>query len=497
MGEKTSQTPLNFPIKATFQRPCFTRRNFGYLTLLIATSAGSTQAFAHGAERGLIMLLPTQFYLTGGGLAVLLSFLLLTVAPTRWFAELPRKTFSVAQALSVPKAPLSLLSFAILGVSVVAGFLSVDDPLSNPLPLLIWTVGWVGLTMLQAILGNLWPWLNPWTGVLSALRRVSGTAVGREPIMALPSAIGYVPAILQFSGFAWFELVSIAPEDPTRLAMAVSSYWAINFAAMIVFGERAWMRVGEPFSIFFRMIGLFSVFSITTDGHRKSYSIGWPGARCLSAETLPLSGTIFILLTLGTATFDGFSETFTWLGFIDVNPLEFPGRSGVMIANSFGLLITPIVLMLVFYLSVAAGLYLAGKGWSELQHLAGRLVYSIVPISIAFHCAHYLTQLLINGQYLMVVISDPFALGWDLFGTVDMHVTASFLQNLEGVRIIWTAQTLIIVMGHVAGIVVAHAIAADVFRSSKAAARSQIFLAVAMVIYTVFGLWLLSTPSVG
>lgn len=197
MGEKTSQTPLIFRIKATFQRLCFAPRNFGYLTLLIATSAGSTQAFAHGAERGLIMLLPTQFYLAGGGLAVLLSFLLLTVAPTRWFAELPRKTFSVAQALSVPKAPLSLLSFVILGVSVVAGFLSVDDPLSNPLPLLIWTVGWVGLTMLQAILGNLWPWLNPWTGVLSALRRVSGTGVGREPIMALPSAIGYVPAILQ------------------------------------------------------------------------------------------------------------------------------------------------------------------------------------------------------------------------------------------------------------------------------------------------------------
>ncbi len=120
-----------------------------------------------------------------------------------------------------------------------------------------------------------------------------------------------------------------------------------------------------------------------------------------------------------------------------------------------------------------------------------------MPISIAFHSAHYLTQLLINGQYLVVVMSDPFALDWNLIGTADMHVTASFLQNLESVRLVWTAQTAMIVAGHVAGIIVAHGIATAEFQTSKNAAVSQMFLAAAMVFYTVFGLWLLSTPTVG
>lgn len=466
--------------------------------LLVLAVAGTTPASAHGAERGLIMLLPTRYSLVGGGAAVLLSFVLLTIVPGHWFADVPRRVFSIAPVLHVSKAPVSLFAFIILCTGVAAGFLSVHDPLSNPLPLLIWTAWWVGLTMLQAIVGNLWPWLNPWAGVISALRRASKTEIGRKPILQLPSCIGYAPAILQFSAFAWFELVSIAPEDPDRLASAVLCYWLINLAAMIIFGERMWMQFGEAFSVFFRMVGMYSPFGIKAAGHRKRLSITWPGARCLTAQSLPISGTIFILLTLGTASFDGFAETFTWLGLIGINPLEFPGRSGVMLANSFGLAAAPLILTLLFYLSVAAGFYLAGgRSRPELQQLAGRLVYSVVPISIAFHGAHYLTQLLINGQYLIVVMSDPFALGWNLFGTADLHVTASFVQNLESVRLIWAAQTSIIVMGHVAGIIVAHVIAMQAFRSPRAAARSQLFLAAAMVIYTVFGLWLLSTPSIG
>lgn len=494
MKRTMSQSELSSRLKAAF---CWLILLLCF-TLLITTIAGSTPALAHGAERGLIMLLPTQYYLWGGGFAVLLSFIVLTVIPSRWLAALSLKSLTIAPAFSVPRPATSLLAFTILGAAVAAGFLSVHDPLSNPLPLLIWTAWWIGLTLVQAIFGNLWPWLNPWSGVLWILRRMSGTKIGIEPVLKLPDRIGYAPAIFQFSAFAWFELVSIAPEDPGRLATAVLCYWLINFAAMILFGERAWTQVGEPFSVFFRMVGMFSLFAAKASAHRKSLTINWPGARCLSAPPLPLSGTIFILLTLGTASFDGFAETFTWLGFIDINPLEFPGRSGVMLANSLGLAAAPIALALLFYLTVAAGFYLGSKkGWRALQHLAGRLVYSIVPISIAFHGAHYLTQLLINGQYLIVAMSDPFALGWNLFGTADMHVTASFIQNLETVRIIWMAQTSIIVTGHAAGIIVAHAIATDEFPSPKAAACSQVFLAAAMVIYTVFGLWLLSTPSIG
>ena len=47
------------------------------------------------------------------------------------------------------------------------------------------------------------------------------------------------------------------------------------------------------------------------------------------------------------------------------------------------------------------------------------------------------------------------------------------------------------------GIVIAHLLATRMFGSTGDATRSQIFLAVLMVSYTVFGLWLLSTASIG
>lgn len=456
------------------------------------------EADAHGAERGLVMLLPTGFYVTGGALAVLFSFLLLAFAPSAWFGKGEGAYVKIAPYVALPKIPFSCLSFLVLLLCVVAGFVAPSDPLSNPLPLLIWTGWWVGFTLLQVVTGSLWPWLNPWTGPVAFFRKLVGQRFGETSHLTLPGSVGFLPAILQFSTFAWFELVSLAPDDPPRLAVAVIVYWLMNFAGIVIFGEKAWLLRGEPFSVFFRMIGLLSPLGVSQSQSGKRLVLRWPGSRSLVTDALPPSGVVFILLTLATASFDGFSETFTWLGFIGVNPLEFPGRSGVMFANTLGLLAAPIILVALFYKAVMAGAWLAGeRDFTGLMRLSGKLVYSIIPISIAFHAAHYLTLLLVNGQYLLIMLSDPFGLGWNLFGMAHWHVTTSFLLNIDDVRIIWLTQTGIIVAGHVIGIVLAHAIALRHFGEARSAVVSQLVLAALMVFYTVFGLWLLSTPSVG
>jgi hypothetical protein len=73
-------------------------------------------------------------------------------------------------------------------------------------------------------------------------------------------------------------------------------------------------------------------------------------------------------------------------------------------------------------------------------------------------------------------------------------VTASFLSTHAGVTAIWDVQTAAIVLGHAAGIGLAHAIALERFGDGRSAALSQLPLAGLMVLYTLFGLWLLSTP---
>jgi hypothetical protein len=457
-------------------------------------------ASAHGTERGLVMLLPTNYYMTGGAIVVAATFITLLLVPAAWFARASRAVFTLDNRPVLPTAFTSTASFLMLALLVAIGLYSTADPLENPLPLVIWTAFWVAFTLVQAVLGNLWPWFNPWSGPLAILRRLSGRSFGGRPIVRLPERIGYLPAILLFFLFAWYELISLSPEDPSGLAHAVTLYWLGNLAAMIVFGEEQWTRRGEPFSVYFRMIGMIAPLQVEPpkSGIWATVRIGWPGQRCVTEDPPPLSAAIFLLLTLGTASFDGFSETFTWLAAIGINPLEFPGRSAVTLANTFGLIAAPMLLALIYLAAVICGAWLTGRRDARTGlSLASHLVYSIVPISVAFHGAHYLSLLLMNGQYLYAVISDPFDQGWDLFGTAHWHVTASMLIDIDNVEKVWTAQTAIIAGGHCVGILIAHMIALQRFDSPARATASQIFLALVMVGYTVFGLWLLSTPTVG
>jgi hypothetical protein len=128
----------------------------------------------------------------------------------------------------------------------------------------------------------------------------------------------------------------------------------------------------------------------------------------------------------------------------------------------------------------------------------GSLVLSLVPISLAFHVAHYLTALMVDGQYALLAAADPFNTGADLFGSGHVHVTTSFLNTYSGVRAIWNVQTAAIVAGHVVAVLLAHALALQALGGrGREASASQAPLAVLMVLYTVFGLWLLSTPVAG
>jgi len=48
--------------------------------------------------------------------------------------------------------------------------------------------------------------------------------------------------------------------------------------------------------------------------------------------------------------------------------------------------------------------------------------HSLVPIAFAYSVAHYFSLLVLEGQGIISLISDPFGFGWDLFGTADRDV---------------------------------------------------------------------------
>ncbi|RWM82149.1 MAG: hypothetical protein EOR84_34470 [Mesorhizobium sp.] len=451
--------------------------------------ASPTPALAHASNRGHVLLLPTGYYVAGGALAVAASFLVLALLPPDFPARFWRRRLPLFAFGDGARAVVSLISFAGFAILIAAGLLGSRDPLSNPLPLTIWTLLWVGLVLLQGLFGNLWAWLNPWYG---PWRLVSRLFVNRKTWRP-PAWLGCWPAFVLFFVFAWFELIDPAPDDPARLAWAAGLYWLLSFAAMLMFGYRDWSRRGEFLTVFFAMIARFALLERNAGGR---LSLCWPGAKLANAAPLSLSGVAFLLLALSSVSFDGLSKTFFWFGLFGINPLDFPGRTAVIGIGSFGLVLTFVLLAAVFVLAIVLGQRLAGSPHS-LSRAAGLLVWSIVPIALAYHVAHYLTALLVEGQYAVAALSDPFALGGNLFGTAGMQIEAGAAAGAGSAWWLWNVQAGVIIIGHMLAVLVAHGLAWRLHRVAARAALSQFPLTVLMIAYTVFGLWLLATPAAG
>ena len=467
--------------------------------------APSSAAHAHAAARGFILLMPTDLYIAGGAAIVALTFVVMAVIPATGLRTLEQSRLNLGELPGWNPLGPSTVTLLIMLILIAAGHLGSRDPLSNPLPLMLWTIWWVGLTFLQALFGNIWAFIHPWRALHRLLTAVPPWRGWREtPPLEFPSRAGYWPAVVLFLAFAWFELVHPAPQDPAVLANAVILYVAVTSAGLLLFGESAWLQHGEIFSIFFRIVSWLAPFGPhdaaeqTADqtGGRRTLSVAPPGQRLLDVGVLPLSGIVFILLALSSVSFDGFSRTFFWLDLIGENPLESPGRTALIGINSLGLLGVFGCLICLFGAAVYAGHMLARSG-EPIGKQLGSLVVSIVPIAFGYHFAHYLPELLLDSQFTWRALSDPFGLGWNLIGSRDMHIHASILTNRTSIETIWTIQAFAIVLAHVVAVAIAHSLALRLYGDSRSAILSQIPMAALMITYTMFGLWLLSTPAAG
>ncbi len=473
---------------STYNAPVQARTAAGIV--LGALAAGT--AAAHTGERGFVMLLPTGRYILGGALAVAFSFAVIALAPSRAVAWLER--FRVRLAASGGGAGLwpSALGLALFVALVLAGLTGTRDPLANPLPTFVWSLWWVGFTYLVALFGDLWKVVNPWRALHRLATALPGLAAWRERApLAYPARLGSWPAVITFFAFAWYELVYPAPMDPAILALAATGYALLTLAGMLAFGLPAWLAHAEAFSVYFRVVGWLAPFASDS---RAGLQAGIPCAGLLGTPALERGMAAFVLLALASVSFDGLALTFWWLTRVGANPLEYPGRTGLIAVNTLGLAGMWLALAAAYAIAVRAGGAIAGRA---APRPSGRYVVAIVPIAFAYHFAHYLPFFLVDSQHALRALSDPFGLGWNLLGFRDWHVTASFLARHETVHAIWNLQVAAIVLGHVAAVFVAHAIALREYDRPRAAAASQAPMTVLMVGYTVFGLWLLSTPVAG
>jgi len=439
-------------------------------------------ALAHASDRMVILTLPTGWYMVGAGVVVALTAAagLMARHPPGFAA---RPLFS--RSVIVPRALASLIAALVWAGLVAIGLYGTRDPLENLLPLTVWTLLWVGLTLACVLFGNLWRDIEPWTGPVRALRRL----LGWQGSIGL-SRLGHWPAVAGYLGFAWFEIVSLSPADPAVLARVVAGYALLILVLAVAEGE-GWLARGEFLTVYFGMIARIAPVWAEPQGGRLRIMAGWPGAQVAAMAPLGASAMAFVTLVLASVSFDGLSETFWWLARIGINPLEFPGRSAVVAVNSAGLLAAWALVSGLILGAIRLGL---PRGVA-VAAAAGPLMLSFLPIAAGYHVAHYLVALLTNGQYALVALGDPFARGWSLFGLPEHWVSFGFLATRAGVQAVWTAQFAVILGAHLLAVLLGLMLSARLAGGRRPG--THLPMTVLMVGYTVFGLWLLSSPAAG
>jgi len=452
--------------------------------VLGAAILGAGPAFAHAADQGFVLLLPTTAYITAGTLAVVATMLLLAILKPGHLRSVftPREVPFDASKVSPPKL-VPFLASAALAVLIYIGLNGPNDPQANLLPLVLWTVWWMAAFVVQGVVCDIWRWINPWIG-LHMLLVPSG-----QGYVTLSKRLSIWPAVFVFLAFQGFVLADVAPNDPGRLAYFALGYWLFTLAGMSVFGRDAWLAQVECFTVLFNLLGVLRVGR----AHNR-VQIGVPGWLAFAQDRFDLSHAMLVIAILAAGSFDGLHETFWWLAKIGVNPLEFPGRSALVWQTSLGLYGAVILLTVVFAGAVWIGWRAASQGQIAYRTAFIRFAITLLPIAIGYHFAHYFVTFLVQIQVVVATLADPLAAGWNLFGLGDTRVKVGFLTVPETVRIIWITQASAVVLSHVLSVLMSHHTAETMCDNRRDVVKMQIGLAVLMVAYTIFGLWLLASP---
>lgn len=504
--------------------------------------------YGHAFGQRFDLPIPLDLYLAGAAAAVFFSFVLVALfarTPVQGHTQYPRYNllrWRWARWLTDHRLAgiIRLAGVCLFVLTVTAGLIGTQTPQQNLLPTMVWIIWWTGMAYFCALVGDLWALINPLSTLFawaeSLYRRLGNPSRSLSLNLPYPRRLGVWPACVLFWIFIWGELIWPANAIPLNLAVAILAYSLLTWTGMWLFGRDTWLRHGEAFSLVFGLLARFApmelrVTSIPAGGQADRPRLEWEdgvnryawfaqaapeyrewnlrpfGAGLLIGNRVSVSMMAFVMLMLSTVTFDGFMGTPLWAGILEAIPdwrplqpflfkLEMNGVSREVVITTTGLALFPLLF---------AGLYLSfirlmkscatfpaqSRELSTLE-IGAFFIYSLVPIALAYHLAHYISFLLTVGQLIIPLASDPFGLGWNLFGTADYRLNIAII----GARFVWYTSVAAIVLGHIIAVCLAHALALRALGDRRLALVSQVPMLVLMILYTVLSLWILSQPLI-
>ncbi len=435
------------------------------MSVVIGSSvlAVASPAWAHGVGGRQDLPFPLSYFVSGAAVALIISFMWIGISWTE-----PKLQGGPAYRTS-RLSPVGRWALLLRPVGVLSLLLVLVGPFFGngfAPAFVVWIGLWLIVPFLSVVMGDLYTFLNPWRALASWM----GMA-GRKR----EHPLGLWPAVFAFFGFIWLELVASSGSEARTLAIAAVCYSAWLFGWMAVFGVDTGLEAADVFTVFVRSVSSISPFGRHRDG--GILYRGW--AKALTVLPQRKGFVAFVIAMIGTVTYDGLGGSAAWRDIFGESVDHPMFETGALLGVS-------LVIGLLYYGAIQAAIYLSGSKKS-LTKTAASFAHTLIPIGAAYAFAHYFTLVLLEGQALIGIVSDPFGIGWDLFGTAGAAINYTWLSPTW----IWWVQLVVIVTGHILSVLLAHDRSLVEF-PPETAVKSQWVMLVMMVALTGLGLFLLA-----
>ncbi|RMG42565.1 MAG: 4Fe-4S binding protein [Acidobacteria bacterium] len=423
---------------------------------------------------------------------------------------------------------------------LAAGFAGNQRPERNIAPVLTWTIWWTWLAFVILFLGKIWCTACPFVTIADGI-----AALGRLRRSGRPFGLGLRwprrlrniwPATALFVGLTWLELGYGVTTKPWLTAVLGVAMVAMATASVLIFERRAFCRYA---CLVGRVSGLYALCAsselrardrnvcrecATRDCYHgapgaapcpthqylgamevNTYctlcfecvrscphdNVAWnarlPGADLVESRRYRADEAYLAVIMLSMSAFHGLTMTPSWDRLVEaISTRTGLSELGAFTVGMAGMLALPIAVFFGLCLLMKA---VTGDREHPVRQLFIRFAYSLLPIALCYHLAHNLQHVFFEGMKLVRIASDPFGWGWDLFGTARMPIDA-----VLPVQVGWAIQVLLVLGGHIFGIVVAHRAAASLYPEPGRALRSQLPMLAGMLAFSFQSLWLLAQP---
>ena len=342
----------------------------------------------------------------------------------------------------------------ILSLLILPGLIGNEEAKTSITPLIIWVFLWIGVPVLGLVFGDIYSKFNPLSIIPSPEKK--------------PSTVWFAAAL--FLGLTWFELVWRKPGNPTHIGIVFILLMLITTVTRIIF-SKASIEV-DPLHLLHHLYA------------KLRFTLSKPIYKNMLENIANLSNfkgmEYFILLMIGTVTYDGLRGTTFWYNLFGSSTLD-------ITFSTFAFFGINIVIIGSYRFACWFALKVSGEK-QDLNNVSLLFGHTMLPIAFAYHVTHYLSLLLYESQTILYRLNDPYGIGWNLFGIDDVSINY-FLTPVA----LWGIQVFVTLAGHMLSVVLAHDLAIKLFGHQQSDKTQYVFLLITVGL-TLQALFVLSVP---